>query len=188
MQASNPYNLPKRSRYYQVMIDLNLLQKGEDYNQLKKSYVIFICTEDIFQKKRAIYTFENLCLQEPEIHLGDETVKVFLNPVSEMEDIGQELRNFLTYIAKGVPVDDFTRELEHEVEEARQNRGWEEEYMTLQMIKRECYNEGKNEGKALELITNIEQLRKNLGLSLEAACQALGISLQEYESSKKLLQ
>ena len=85
-----------------------------------------------------------------------------------MEDIGQELRNFLTYIAKGGPVDDFTRELEHEVEEARQNRGWEEEYMTLQMIKRECYNEGKNEGKALELITNIEQLRKNLGLSLEA--------------------
>ena len=44
------------------MIDLNLLQKGEDYNRLKKSYVIFICTEDIFQKKRAIYTFENLGL------------------------------------------------------------------------------------------------------------------------------
>ena len=63
MQASNPRNLPKRSRYYQGMIDLNLLQKGEDYNRLKKSYVIFICTEDIFQKKRAIYTFENLCIQ-----------------------------------------------------------------------------------------------------------------------------
>ena len=187
MQASNPRNLPKRSRYYQGMIDLNLLQKGEDYNQLKKSYVIFICTEDIFQKKRAIYTCENLCIQDPGIRLGDETVKVFLNPISEMEDIGQELRNFLTYIAKGIPVDDFTRELEHEVEEARQNRGWEEEYMTLQMIKRECYNEGKAEGKAVELITNIEQLRKNLGLSLEAACHALGISLQEYESSKKIL-
>lgn len=145
MQTSNPKNLPKRSRYYQGMIDLNLLQKGEDYNKLNKSYVIFICTEDIFGKGRHIYTFENLCIQEPEIHLNDEAVKVFLNPISEMDDVDEELRNFLLYVAKGKPVDEFTRELEREVEEARNNKGWEEEYMTLQKIEKECYNEGKLE-------------------------------------------
>lgn len=31
MQATNPGNLPKRSRYYQDLIDLNLIAKGEDY-------------------------------------------------------------------------------------------------------------------------------------------------------------
>ena len=33
-------NLPKRSRYYQGNIDLDLISKGEDYIQLKKSFVI----------------------------------------------------------------------------------------------------------------------------------------------------
>ena len=51
MQTTNPRNLPKRSRYYQGMIDLNLIQKGVDFNKLNKSYVIFICTEDIFESR-----------------------------------------------------------------------------------------------------------------------------------------
>ena len=44
MQTTTARNLPKRMRYYQGMIDLNILEKGDDYNHLKKSYVIFICT------------------------------------------------------------------------------------------------------------------------------------------------
>lgn len=86
MQTTNPQNLPKRSRYYQGMIDLNLIQKGENYNLLRKSYVIFICTKDIFGKGRHIYTFENICIQDKDIRLNDEATKVFLNPISDMED------------------------------------------------------------------------------------------------------
>ena len=40
MQTSKKDNLPKRTRYYQGMIDLNLLERGADYKELKKSYVI----------------------------------------------------------------------------------------------------------------------------------------------------
>ena len=43
-------------------------------------------------------------------------------------------------------------------------------------------------GKAKEFIENIDHLISNLGLTLEAACKALGSSIQEYEESKKLLQ
>ena len=46
-------NLPKRARYYRGMIDLNILEKGKDYNQLKKSYVIFICNYDPFSRDGA---------------------------------------------------------------------------------------------------------------------------------------
>ena len=191
MQATNPKNLPKRSRYYQGMIDLNLIQKGDDFNKLNKSYVIFICTEDIFGKGRHIYTFENLCIQDTRLGLNDETTKVFLNPVSDMDDVDKELKNFLMYVANGKPVDNFTRELEREVEDARKNKGWEEEYMTLRMIEHEKYNEGLNEGisqgKAGSLVNSVDNLIKNLGLSLEEACTALGSSVQEYERAKELL-
>ena len=39
MQNGHHLNLPKRTRYYQGMIDLNLLDKGMDYTQLKQSFV-----------------------------------------------------------------------------------------------------------------------------------------------------
>ena len=183
MQAANPGNLPKRSRYYQGMIDLNLILKGDDFNKLNKSYVIFICAKDIFGKGRHIYTFENLCIQDTSLHLRDETTKVFLNPVSDMDDVDEELKNFLLYIANGIPVDSFTRELESEVEDARKNKGWEEEYMTLRMIEREKFNEGK----ASSLVSSVENLIKNLNLPLEEACSVLGSSVQQYEEAKKII-
>ena len=43
MQAATNRNLPKRTRYYQGMIDLNILERGKDYKDLKKSFVIFVC-------------------------------------------------------------------------------------------------------------------------------------------------
>ena len=48
MQTTIKKELPKRLRYYQGMIDLNLLNKGAKFNELKKSYVIFICMDDPF--------------------------------------------------------------------------------------------------------------------------------------------
>ena len=41
MQPVKRDNLPKRSRYYQGMIDLELIEKGEYYSKLNRSYVIF---------------------------------------------------------------------------------------------------------------------------------------------------
>ena len=59
MQTTKKDNLPKRMRYYQGMIDLNILEKGEGYRNLKRSFVIFICTFDLFGQGRHLYTFEN---------------------------------------------------------------------------------------------------------------------------------
>ena len=50
MQTTKQKELPKRTRYYQGMIDLNSIQKGMDYSELKKTYVIFICLKDVFGK------------------------------------------------------------------------------------------------------------------------------------------
>ena len=48
MQTTNKPNLPKRSRYYQGMIDLNTIRRGEKYETLRKTYIIFICMKDPF--------------------------------------------------------------------------------------------------------------------------------------------
>ena len=40
--------LGKRTRYYQSMIDMDSLMKGQDYPELKESYILFICKQDPF--------------------------------------------------------------------------------------------------------------------------------------------
>ena len=55
MQTTTYKELPKRSRYYQGIIDLNMIEKDESYDILKESYVIFICTFD-FLKKEEVFT------------------------------------------------------------------------------------------------------------------------------------
>ena len=74
MQVSDTKELPKRSRYYQGMMDLKLIDKGQYYDELNQSYVIFICPFDVFGKGRHIYTFENICKEENRISMGDGTV------------------------------------------------------------------------------------------------------------------
>lgn len=115
MQTTENRNLPKRTRYYQGMIDLNILEKGENYRDLKRSFVIFVCTFDLFGEGRHIYTFENRCIQNPELGLGDGTTKIILNTKGAMNDVSPEMKNLLDYIDGRNPEDDFTRELNNVV-------------------------------------------------------------------------
>jgi predicted transposase/invertase (TIGR01784 family) len=137
------------------MIDLNLIEKGQTYGTLNKGYVIFICMVDIFGKGRHLYTFENLCLQDKTLSLGDETTKVFLNPYSDMNDVDEELSNFLKYLADGTVSDGFTQELSDEVLKAKQNKEWRREYMALhlkeQADRQDARAAGLAEGRAVGL-------------------------------------
>ncbi len=190
MQTTNPQNLPKRTRYYHGMIDLNLLEKGENYNKLKKSFVIFICTEDIFGKGKPIYSFENYC-KEYDISLMDESYTVIVN-ASAKNSGDLELRNFLRYVISGEITDRYTRELAGEVNRVKQNHMWEEEFMTLEMIKnqeREIGEEtGIEIGKAQMSVLAVNNLAQNQKCSIEDACSILGITLEQYHDSEKLLE
>ncbi|TDP58462.1 Rpn family recombination-promoting nuclease/putative transposase [Aminicella lysinilytica] len=79
MQCGYDIDLPKRSRYYHSAVDVAMLHKGEGYNHLKPSYVIFICTFDLFGEDMPVYQFEMLCKNKTDLKLGDETCTIILN-------------------------------------------------------------------------------------------------------------
>jgi predicted transposase/invertase (TIGR01784 family) len=193
MQASNNRELPKRSRYYQGRIDVSILEKGNrsTYRNLKDSYIIFICLEDIFGAGRHYYYFENTCREDRDLKLGDGAVKVFLNADSDMDDIDEELRNFLNYLRTGIPTDDFTDELEGIVRYARTNKDWKEEYLAVDMQRRiweqDAREKGMAEGRAEglaegELRATIKYVERGL-ISIEEAAKDLGISVPEMEEA-----
>ena len=146
MQVATSKSLPKRTRYYQSLLDMQMIDKGEPYKRLKPSYIIFICPFDQFGIGRHIYTFENTCKEDKGIPLGDGTTKIFLNAKGTMDDVRPELKAFLDYVAGKKPADPFVDELEEAVKNARKNREWRHEYMTLLMRDQENKEIGKAEG------------------------------------------
>lgn len=163
MQAVTSKYLPRRTRYYQSMIDLQLVEKGQDYDTLNDSYIIFICLSDLFGKGRYRYSFENICKEDTEVMLNDGAKKIFLNADGKKGDISEELKAFLDYVAGRPSEDAFVKKLESAVEKAKKNRKWRREYMTLLMRDRENQKIGKEIGKIFGAIS----MGKDLGLSEE---------------------
>ena len=142
MQVTDTKELPKRTRFYQSMIDLQLIDKGMPYKMLKPSYIIFICPFDMFGEGRHIYTFENICKEDKNIFLKDGAVKIFLNADSKMDDVSRELAAFLDYVAGRKTEDSYVEKLKAAVERAKKNREWRHEYMTLLMRDQENIEKG----------------------------------------------
>lgn len=146
MQARNTGELPERSRYYQAVVDMNLIEKGLGYEHLRKNYVIFICTFDLFGKGRHIYRFENRCREDSAIRLGDGTEKIFLNTKGTMNDVDGELKSLLDYFESLKPQDAYTEKLDEAVAEARAHKKWRREYMVLERMMMDSRREGIEEG------------------------------------------
>ena len=148
IQTTHSGHLPKRTRYYQGMIDLNAIEKGADYSELPQSFVIFICTFDAFGKERWKYTFQNVCKEDPKLTLKDDTTKIFFNTKGTKGKISKEAKRILEFIESNAAEDDFTKKLAAEVQKIKENKEWKVEYMTLLMREREKYKEGYTEGEA----------------------------------------
>lgn len=194
--------LPIRSRYYQGMIDINLLEKGLPYDQLNESCVIFICNFDPFGYGRCRYTFQNRCLEDEDLLLEDGTTKIFLNTKGrQTEDVSDELKAFLDYLERGVVTNVFTKELESAVRKGRYNEEWRREYMKAyveaQRIRREGWEEGREEGVAIgvadmQLRTKLlsqwlrkqERVEELLAALEDSAC--FQVLWEEYENAEKM--
>ena len=136
-------------------------EKGESYDILKESYVIFICTFDFFEKGRSVYEFENVCLEDSEIKLNDGTHKIFLNTKGDKSDINKELKSLLEYFDGSEPESELTRKIDRKVIAARKNERWRREYMSYQMELNQQYRNGKEEGRK-EGIGDMSKLIKML--------------------------
>ena len=191
MQPVKRDNLPKRSRYYQGMIDLNLIEKGDSYKNLNQSYVIFICCFDLFGRNRCKYTFENRCIEEPDIPLEDGTVKIFLNSKGDLSGLNATLGAFLSYINNGTLSENtFITLLDNEIKKARENLEWRREYMTLFMRDQENQELGRAEGRTEgRLLNNIARVRKKLAknLSVEAIADILEENIGTIEQIADLI-
>lgn len=146
--------------------------------------MISFFAEDLFPEVNLpVYTFENRCREMPELALGDEAYKIFLNAGGNAEGMSEGLAAFLRYIRTNEATDAFTQKLDGYVRKAVEHKEWRLEYMTLQQKYREEYEAGVQDGKAQGLQTTAVRLFR-MQMPVEQIAQAVG---EETETVEKWL-
>ena len=158
--------LPLRIRYYQGMIDQEILSSGIDYIFLKETYIIFICTYDPFGKGKYVYHFHMTCDEDEEIQLRDKMNWIFYNTTADLTEVPEGIREFLSYVEHDNADDEFTKLLDKEVKNARLNEEWRSEYLKTYVndmdMRREGYLEGEEYGRIAGKAEALTELIKNL--------------------------
>ena len=132
------YFSPKRSRFYQGLIDTPYLKSGKKtkYKYLPSTVIIFITQEDIFKRDRAKYTFIERCKEVDDLELADGTTKIFLNMTSK--NGSKELISLLQHMKytdinnpEIIVKDKRIVELDNIVTEVKSSEEWEEVSMNI---------------------------------------------------------
>ena len=184
VQKKDTRNLPRRSRFYQSLMDGRLLKPGEsDFNQLKDICLIIIAPFDIFGYEKYQYTFEMRCREVPQLSMEDGATRIFLNTHGKNpEDVSPELVELLYYMEHSNQRTSVSyqssrvRELQGNVTTIVENeemgvrfmQAWEE----LLLERQEGREEGLQEGLQLQL-QNLIKKKMLKGQSVEQIAEAL---------------
>ncbi len=143
MQRSDTVELPLRSRYYQGMIDLDYLEKGHAYKELPDSYIIFLCTFDLFKRGYHKYSFTPKCREVENLELKDGTDRIFICAGGDRDDVSEDMKSFISYLVSGTANSPLTSRIDTKVREAIEKRLWRNEYMTYKEHLEQEYNLGR---------------------------------------------
>ena len=119
-----------------------------------------------------VYRFENICVQNRDILLKDEAIKVFINADGDLNGLPEDLAAFLQYLKGKVVENELVQCIDNEVEKARKHEEWRVEYMTSYLRDMDIRDEGIEIG--------IEQ-------GLEQGLSALVNSLKDYIKDEEVL-
>ena len=150
-------DLPTRTRYYQSMMDIDLLLKGKKYSELKESFIIFVCKDDFYGEGLPCYTFSNLCHEKRTLEFGDKTHKVIFNASAFSKEKDLERKSLLEYINNKESTSDFTKMIDLLVEKTKENQTFRGDYMAWGLAEQDAEKRGYNAGVADGISQGISQ-------------------------------
>ena len=181
MQTDNDSMIDKRARYYHANMDLDFLEQGQSYENLKPSYVIFICTFDRFKRDEPVYFFRSWDVEKG-LPLDDLSYTIVLNTKCSPEKVPEALKSFYEYLndPKKNEASELTRMIDERVRKFNSDE-WRKKYMTFEYIlneqKRESFAEGAAQ-KQREIAKNLKQA----GIPVEVIAENTGLSAEEVEA------
>ena len=178
MQSTDTGNLPERSRYYQSVLDVDDLNAGANYKDLKTSYIIFICIPDIFEKGLAKYSFENICRENTEVKLNDRAFKYFFIAENYDKILNAEQKAFLKLLISNEATNSFSDKIVKLVADAKHNTQWRRQFMYFQDYIQDSFDQGKKEGLQEKTIEDAKSFYAN-GVSIELIANSLNMTIEQ---------
>ena len=192
IQKADKGNLPKRTRMYSSMMDANMLDKGLEYEELKDSYVIFICMFDPFEKGLARYTFRSICEEAEGLPLGDGRCIMFLNTKGSIGELGADMDAFFGYINGGVSSigtgkdsgNEFVERLDECVLDINGDENWRQGYMKYELNLIEKYKDGEAKGISIGEANATNRMVKAMhskGIPVQTIAECASIDANEVQ-------
>ena len=124
------------------------LEEGDDYEKLKKCYVIFLCTFDYFRKGDPVYFFRSWDVEKG-LPLDDFSYKIVLNAACSPDKVPEKLKPLYAYLndPRQSQVSPLTRMIDARVKKFNTDE-WRRKYMTFEYMLKERERRGLEQGRS----------------------------------------
>ena len=158
----------RRARYHSSVLDSRMLKEGQEFKEIKDSYVIFIYKRDKFQEGLPLYHIDRYVRETGKL-FEDGSHIIYVNGNYKGDDeIGHLMQDFHQTDPDNMHYKELSQGVRHfkEVEEGRD---------TMCEAVQEYAKEYASECLKTEKAELVENFMKNMNLTLEQALDAAGI-------------
>ena len=161
----------KRARYHSSMLDSGMLKKGQDFSEIRDSYVIFIYKHDKFRAGLPVYHINRYVGETGEMFEDGSNIIYVNGTYSGDDDLGKMLADFMQPDASKINF----KELADGVRYFKEEGGWENMCEAV-----EKYGERtKKIGAINSRVEDIIGIMTNAKLSLNQALDMIGVKGEE---------
>ncbi len=162
----------KRARYNSGMMDANLLQKGEDFDGLPETWVVFITENDVIGKGKPLYQIER-CILETGEKFEDGSHILYVNGSYRDETpIGKLMHDF----SCTDPADMYYSVLADRVRFFKESK---EGIAIMCKVMEDMREESLQEGKKESMISTARRMVLDGVLSFEKISEYVGLPIEE---------
>ena len=141
---------PKRARYHSGLMDMNILNAGQDFDELPETYVIFITRDDTLGYSLPIYHIGRK-IEETGTDFKDEAYIIYVNSSRQDDtELGRLMQDFHCKNAEDIHSEVLARRV-YELKETQEGV----DHMCREMD--EIYNEGAKRGEELGRVQGIAE-------------------------------
>lgn len=135
MQIAYDPTLGRRMRYYQASIDQACLGKGDHYDLLPESYVVFICLTDAYGRGLPVYHLERRCDEDATVRIADDSHWLVLNASAWEADADPLRGRLLQYVYGSESAEDaLIDQIADAVREVNADAAWRERAMGFMTV------------------------------------------------------
>ena len=142
----------KRARYNSALIDANVTEPGDQYEDLNETFVIFITENDVMKAGLPIYHIDRVVRETGKLFEDEEHIIYVNSQIKDETKLGRLMHDFSCTDAK----DMYNKVLADRVRYFKEDeRGVEIKCREMEIMRNQAHEEGIEKGRIMQLIKQV---------------------------------